>query len=278
VSSVNAYIELLKEELIDKCSSIDPRINRLRELKKADYELMREIIRSGIETSELLSTKQNAEQANTTVSVSTLERIFKYGYAPNHRDKRAVNTLTILCCFLEYADWEDFITQKKIQFNITDVKLEEVLEAVVRNADEVEFEAYKSLPEIRTENLKKHLIPSGTAYMRIYNILVLHSGKQWTINNENNPSGYKINKVWIESITSKEVIIKTREYWYLRWFEIPTQRYRHIYNEENTQTWTIVFEEGTWKVLSTYYPPPQNSIHITHLIIASLSKTFRWIK
>jgi hypothetical protein len=256
MTSVNPYLELLKEELIDACSQIDPSITKLRVLKKGDFERMAKIIQGGLERSSIVSDKQKEEHANTTISVSTLERLYKYGYVLQPMDKRILNTLNKWSWFLKYKGWQEFTEAKKEQYNIKDQSLEKVLDAVVGNAANAEFEAYRALPEIKTDELKKYLITTGTAYKRIYNILVQHSKKKWVINNENNPSGHTTYNRWIERVNSKEAIIKSSEYYYLRWFELPTSEYVHIYNEENVQTWTLYFEEGTWKVFSTYYPPP----------------------
>lgn len=148
----------------------------------------------------------------------------------------------------------------------------------MRNANEVELEAYKRLPEIYIDDLDACMVKEGTAYKRILNVLTEHSKKGWTIGNPNNPSGYTVQKLWIERVTSTEVTIKTQEYWYLRWCDIETGKYRHIYNEENTQTWTLQYLNSDWKVLSTYYPAPKNSIHITHLVIAHIKRKLLFIK
>ncbi len=270
MASVNPYLELLKEEVLEHCSKIDTSIGSSNALKMQDFQKMSSVInRSLAQTT--LHPKRTMEQVGVTVSVSTLRRIYKYGYSPDTKDARVTASLNRLCIFSGYLSWEAFTAQKSKDFGIGAISLEETLRQTILSANNAEFTAYKHLPEVFTQELDQYFIQEGTAYMRIKNILIEHSKKQWTLQNENNPSGFTIHSIKIERVTSKEVTIKTEEYWYLRWFEIRTEMYRHIYNEDNVQRWTLVFTNGVWKVLSTYYPPPKNSIHITHIIFASFS-------
>ncbi len=255
MNGVNPYLELLKKELLRKCISIDTSINELRKLKLGDFKKMSKIIQDTLDNGDLLSEEEKKERINFTVSVSTLRRLFKYGYSIQPMEERVLNTLNKFCWFLGHESWEIFVSSKNKQLQIKRTNIETILASVVTNANKAEFGAYKLLPHIKTATLLKYLEETGTAYKRIYNILVRHKKRGWVINNDDNPSGYQMNKLWIERFSEKEAIIKTEEYWYLRWFEVATGKYRNIYNEQNTQTWTLIFKSGTWKVVSTYYPP-----------------------
>jgi len=209
---------------------------------------------------------------DVTVSASTLKRLYKYGYDLK-KDRRAMNTLDKLSLFLGYTGWDDFVNQKNLQFQ--QGSIEALLVDIVTKANEAEFQAYKSLPRIETTELLKYRTAEGSGYLRIYNVLVQHSKKGWTIGNEGNPSGYTQQKVWIEKLSSSKAIVKTQEYWYLRWFELPTQLYRHIYNEQNEQTKTLELIDGHWKISSVFYPSPKNSVQITHVVFAYLPKSIQ---
>ncbi len=271
MASVNPYLELLKEELLDKCSTINPTINKLRKLQHADFKTIADILYQTLEGNEDVPDSVK-RQEGTTLSVSTLERIFKYGYLPNKRDQRVIKTLNILAIFVDYNDWDNFVQMKNALFQQGD-SIEGMLVDIVTKANQAEFNAYKALPNIETAELLKYRTENGSGYMRIYNVLVQHSKKGWTIGNEGNPSGFTQQKVWIESMSNDKAVVKTQEYWYLRWFEVPTQLYRYIYNEENEQTKTLELIDGEWKISSVFYPSPKNSVHITHVVFAYLPKS-----
>ncbi len=271
--SVNPYLELLKEELLDKCCTINPTINKLRKLQHADFKTIASILDQTLDANEDIPFAVKRDKG-TTLSVSTLERIFKYGYLPNKRDKRVTRTLDILSLFIDYSDWDSFVQEKNTSFKQGN-SIEGMLVDIVTKANQAEFEAYRKLPKIETAELLKYRTESGSGYLRIYNVLVQHSKKGWTIGNEGNPSGFTQQKVWIESMSNDKAVVKSQEYWYLRWFEIPTQLYRYIYNEENEQTKTLELIDGEWKVSSVFYPSPRNSVHITHVVFAYLPKSIQ---
>lgn len=132
------------------------------------------------------------------------------------------------------------------------------LKDIVLKANRLEFSAYKSLPEVNFDNLKDILIETGTAYKRIFAVLEGSNEKGWVITNKNNPSGYTVYDCWVERATEDYAILKSHEYWYLKWFDIDRKKYVYIYNEENIQTWALKKMNGKWMVESTYYPPPAN--------------------
>lgn len=132
------------------------------------------------------------------------------------------------------------------------------LKELVLQADQVEFSAYKALPEIHLEDLREILDPTGTAYKRIYAVLKGSKEKSWIITNENNPSGFTVYNCWTERVAEQYAILKSHEYWYLKWFDTHKNKYVYIYNEENVQTWALKKINDKWIVESTYYPPPAN--------------------
>lgn len=270
MQGVNPYLELLKEELLIKCSEISPSISTLRVLQKQDFELMAKII--NLDLDKRSKESRGVPGTLNTISVSTLERIYKHGYAVK-TDRRSRVTLDKLAVVVGYEGWDDFVVQMNTQFDQTN-SIESHLVSIVTKANEAEFDAYLALPEeVRTDRLLQYQSAEGTAYKRIYNVLMQHSRKKWTLKNEYNPSGYIQRKIWIASLSAQKAIIKTNEYWYLRWFEMPTALYRVIYNEENEQTYTLELCSGEWKVTSVYYPGPRNLIHITHVVFVSLPKS-----
>lgn len=249
MESINPYIEFLKEDVLEKYASLDPSINSLSSLSQGKVKNLASSIKNV-----MVADKAFSEEYGGSISISTLERFLKHGYSANLSDSRTINTLNKLSRYVGYKSWNTYIKGKKRKYKLKYSSLEEKLADVVRNANDAEFNAYKTLPEIQTGELEKYLDIEGTAYKRILNILVRHSKKKWVINNDRNPSGYKCYKILIKSINKNEAIIKTREYWYLRWYSLTENKYRKIYNIENEQTWTLAFDGNSWKVSDTYYP------------------------
>jgi hypothetical protein len=150
--------------------------------------------------------------------------------------------------------------------------LQEQLITIVRGANDAEYNAYCQLPEVTTAGIDKFIWPDGIAYKRIFTVLTEHQKKGWIINNTNNPSGHEEYGIWIDRLTDRNAVIKTEEFWYLRWFNVRTGKYIHIYNEVNIQTWCLIKRNEVWKVISTYYPKPR--WRITNFFLALWRRFF----
>jgi len=138
-------------------------------------------------------------------------------------------------------------------------ELKSYLERVVVEAAEVEFRAYSALPEIRAEELKPWFHPEGPAIKEIMLILHRHSIKGRVINNPYNPSSKRIIRIKVEKVGKEECIVRTTEYWYLRWWNTIERDWDYPYRETNFQTYILKKDEDNWKIFQNMRPSPRTS-------------------
>ena len=138
-------------------------------------------------------------------------------------------------------------------------ELREYVESVVVNAAVAEFTTYKRLPNVDTSPLEPYFVPSGPAFKRIENILRQHSRKKRTIQSpDQNPSHMLVKKVKMLEASRDHAVVRTQEYWYLRWWSLPEERYVNIYDQQNYQLYSLVKRKGRWLVETNEYPQPTN--------------------
>jgi hypothetical protein len=199
----------------------------------------------------LRESKESGEKnANTRVSVSTLLRLFKYGYILNTpTDARTINVLNKLCLYIGYSDWAEFLNGRNMLFdNRFDIA------EFINKACASEFNAYSKLPIVFTEGIEKFFMKNSSAYNRINNLLYLHSEKKWVINNERNPSTYEILDVQLVKARKNYLVVRTEEYWYLRWYSLIQKKYVFIYDKKNFQDYKLVKEDVNWMIEMNAYP------------------------
>lgn len=133
----------------------------------------------------------------------------------------------------------------------------EILE-VVRQGAEAEFGAYRALPQIYLENIDRVFYKDGPARKEILTILYRHAAKEWVISNEDNPSTKSLHSIDLKRYSEKDAIVKTSEYWYLRWYSICSNKYVKVYRETNLQTYLLLKEDGKWKIYQNERPFPRS--------------------
>ena len=133
------------------------------------------------------------------------------------------------------------------------------LERVVAEANDAEFRAYASLPEIRTDELDRWFCAGSPAYNEIRNILERHHKRKWVISNPFNPSTKRIQQVKVKKLGPEESEVDTVEYWYLRWWDERENTYAYAYRENNRQMYVLRKDEGEWKVFSNLRGQPRTS-------------------
>lgn len=140
-----------------------------------------------------------------------------------------------------------------------DTRIErELLERVVTEATDAEWAVYMKLPEVDLSPLDPVFLPDGSARQRIKHLVERHHERQWTIRHpESNPSTKRILDISLLKLEENEAWVRTREYWYLRWFSLKLGDYAQIdYQETNTQKYILVRRKGKWLVEANIYPPP----------------------
>ncbi len=263
MENVLPYIVLLRQDLLNKFSEIDPTIGPNTILRNQDYKRLATVVIDFLEASENFAAQQGISFQNksvlrsaATISDTTIERVLTSTWMVKQPiEKRVFQTLNKLSIFCGYTNWEDFFYQKKIALDSVHDDLSSILIETVHHADAAEFSAYKALPLIDLGELQKYFLTGGSAYKRIYNLLVRHKLRQWVINDPTNPSDYKTYSASVKQIAKDTAIVVTDEWWYLRWVDMTTFKTPVIYDTRNTQTFLLKrMEDNSWKVDSTDYP------------------------
>lgn len=144
-------------------------------------------------------------------------------------------------------------------FDERDIK--SVLERVVTEATDAEWAVYLKLPEVDLLPLERCYLVGGAAYKRIQHLAERHHARRWTISlPENNPSTKRMLDIKVVKIESGQAVVRTKEYWYLRWWAVDKGDYAKVdYRETNMQTYIVVQRDGRWLVEQNIYPPPRGS-------------------
>ncbi|MFI5398508.1 MAG: hypothetical protein ACHQ9S_23505 [Candidatus Binatia bacterium] len=139
-------------------------------------------------------------------------------------------------------------------------ELREYLTSVVDRAAHAEFEVYKRLPQIDLSPLEGYFLAGGPAYLRIKNLAEQHASKGRVISQpEHNPSTMRVIKVRVLELSRSKAVVRTQEYWYLRWWSVSDQDYVRIYQETNYQRYGLVLTDGRWLLETNVYPQPRSA-------------------
>ncbi|TAN45841.1 MAG: hypothetical protein EPN22_01470 [Nitrospirae bacterium] len=142
--------------------------------------------------------------------------------------------------------------------NKTDLKV--YFERIIAEANDAEFRAYASLPELKTDELNKWFYTGSPAIKEIINVLTRHHKKGWVISNPLNPSTKRLLSIKVKKIKNNEAVINTMEYWYLRWWDTTDKSYVYSYRETNRQKYILRKEGAAWKISENLRPMPRASV------------------
>lgn len=134
----------------------------------------------------------------------------------------------------------------------------EVLQRVVRDAIDAEFRVYRRLPTVDLTPLEGLFLRGGPAYKRIAHLARKHRDRKWTIQRPpDNPSTQWTMRIEVVSVSPPTAVVRTKEYWYLRWWSMKVSKYeqKSIYQRTSHQRYLLRFVEGTWLVEHNDYPP-----------------------
>jgi len=255
MSNLLYFFNHLKESVLES-SKVQKLLfpENLKEWKQNDFVVLSQTIGKTLEEANHISPSLKLN-TGTTISVSTLERIFKHGYELGTPiELRKIKTLNKLCWFIEYKSWEDFIEKNHSDLDEKKIALPFKIKDFMFEALSAEFQAYKDLPNIDTKNLLKYFHEGGPGYKRIFHILNLSLSKNWSINSNHNPSDFDILNIKILTSSETMIELETREYWYLRWHSRREPNVEKlIYDKLNKQYYRIEKKEGQWKISINFY-------------------------
>lgn len=124
---------------------------------------------------------------------------------------------------------------------------------------DAEFEAYRALPAIDETKLLRWLTGDGPACRDLIHTLTRVAQRGWILTNPRNPSTKRLLQIDVKEIRDGKAVVRTTEYWYLRWWSTIEKKYRYPYRETNRQTYILTQRGGDWLVQENIRPPPLSS-------------------
>ena len=137
------------------------------------------------------------------------------------------------------------------------------MKVVERGVNE-EFNSYKSVPEVEKAilGLEKYFFKNAPAYNRIVEVLGNEKKRNWTLNNEGNPSTFELLGLNCNYVEGNLAVVETEEHWLINWYDTATKRYVYNYDLTNKQTYYLKKENDktNWKIIANNYPTDKNKI------------------
>ena len=133
------------------------------------------------------------------------------------------------------------------------------LERVIASCIDAEFNAYQELPDIDEAPLLRWFRREGGAYRDLVHTLTQLKRRGWVLTNPCNPSTKRLLAIEVKEIRGNEAVVRTTEYWYLRWWSTIEQKYRYPYRETNRHTYILVKTSDGWRVEENIHPAPRSS-------------------
>lgn len=134
-----------------------------------------------------------------------------------------------------------------------------LIEMVVAACIDAEFEAYQALPAIDTAKLLRWFASDGPAYQDLMHTLTRVARRGWILTNPQNPSTKRLLAITVRELRDSRAVVRTTEYWYLRWWSTIEEKYPYPYRETNRQTYILTERGGDWLVQENIRPPPLSS-------------------
>lgn len=142
---------------------------------------------------------------------------------------------------------------------LTSAESRAYLERVVACCIDAEFSAYQALPDIDEAPLLRWVRRESGAHRDLVHTLTQLKRRGWVLSNPANPSTRRLLAIEVKEIRGSEAVVRTTEYWYLRWWSTVEQTYRYPYRETNRHTYLLVNTPDGWLVDENIRPAPRSS-------------------
>ena len=133
------------------------------------------------------------------------------------------------------------------------------IEMIVAGSIDAEFDAYQALPAIDEAKLVRWYASDGSAYRDLIHTLTRVARRGWILTNPHNPSTKRLLAISVKEILDGSAVVRTTEYWYLRWWSTVEGKYRYPYRETDRQTYILTQRGEEWLVLENIRPAPRSS-------------------
>lgn len=130
------------------------------------------------------------------------------------------------------------------------------VERVVTEAVDAEFGTYMALPALDPSRLNPWFVVDGPAFREIVERAAQRRAQEWVLSNPTNPSTKRILSLDVRREGEDEALVRSTEYWYLRWWSRRLGDYVYAYRETSRPVYVVKRFEDEWRVLQTLRKAP----------------------
>jgi hypothetical protein len=269
----NFYLQVLVEKLEASYRYANAHEVNFKDFTENDFRNLEKLIKDRLNEDGVL-TKQQRLDLGTTVAVSTLKRIFKYGYdVEDSIEARQRKNLDKLCIYLGYKDWLQFIG-----FNSENYRAGETYNAhlptemeiifimkLLNAAKRAEFQAYKSKLNRDIRELEEFYVNGDKEVMEIRELIQQKRKSNQSIDTLNNPSGFEVDCLEILMLSKSMALAAYSVAWNLWWCDVVTLQYLPQFGNA-TRHYLVFRIEDRWYLDSN---PFRTIPHLKELIAQS---------
>lgn len=260
------YLDALKESIRNAVPVKKEANLRAKKWTKGCFELLSDLVSDGLEAK---LTEPQKRLMGISISSKTLSNLFSGDYKVSYPiDPRSMATLNKLSIFAGYRDWNHLV--EKTDLAETEMKKsaqpEDLVPLILREAIDLEFRAYASLPVFPDENLYSHFSPNSSAFKKVAAALNENRSKDWVICNPYNPSAYEILDFKVLKIEVNRAEIETEEYWLLCWWSQSAERYVSRYKDVSFHRYLLDLTEEGWRVRANISIEPNERTDIQEAV------------
>ena len=120
------------------------------------------------------------------------------------------------------------------------------------------------MPAIDEVQLLRWILRDSGAHLDLMHTLTQLKRLGWVLTDPSNPSTRRLLAIDVKEVRGNEAVVRTTEYWYLRWWSTIEQRYRYPFRETSRHTYLLVNAPDGWLVDDNIRPVPRSSTPYRH--------------
>jgi len=134
---------------------------------------------------------------------------------------------------------------------------QQLIQSNVAKANEAQITAYRDLPQVSLNGLRKFYGENSPAYQEIARLILRSKEKGVIINNPGNPSEFQIISISEPLIQGDIAYVQTTERWVLSWYSLSAKKYtkKYISDVSNRHDYTLRRLNSAWKIEEDSYRP-----------------------
>jgi hypothetical protein len=125
---------------------------------------------------------------------------------------------------------------------------------VIENANRTQFQVFKRLDLKDSVKIDSFYTRTGSARKSIITLMKeSQNGNRRIDVPTDNPSYYTIHEKRVVEININHAIVKTKEHWFLKWYDTGIKKYKVSYDHLNEQIYQLINIDGVWKIENNFY-------------------------